>query len=651
MRSDYAMKPKYPYFEDDPNSLGRIRKEQLIPRQHSSIARLLYSQVWRELPLAAVPAPVSGRWLVLTEHTPFCTAVVTAIRDAGADLTEVTDSCCDPYHYGGATVDPSSYEALQRLVQHESGTPLTGVISLWGDSPLANLNLVRALLAAGISPRLFLVTTAAHNPTGTEREINPHGSALWGLGASVASEAPEFSGKLLDLSLSPGKEELAALVRELAATDGEDRIALRGGRRFVSRLVRDGAQTGQARDGFHSGTIDRGMINQTGSYLVTGGLGVLGLAVAARLVDEGCRHLALMGRNAPSTDVAEAVEGLRRTGAQVVVLAGDVADTADVLRIMTELRATMPPLKGIFHAAGLLDDAMLTDMDAQKLDRVMRPKIVGAWNLHRATEQDHLELFVLFSSLTAVTGSPGQANYAAANAALDGFARWRRSRGLAAVSITWGPWGEAGLAAREGKSDRLTARGIRGLAIDAALQALGMVLRASPVEQCVADLDLQRLSSFIPTTGAGLYAEVLSQGADSSGDTATDANRLAPLGQASQAERPAMMLLLVQELAAMVMGQSDPTCIESDRPLQEQGFDSLMTVDLHNLITKTFNVELPVSLLFDYPTPEKIGRFLLEEVLAWPAADKSDSVVSVVGDMTEKTADDLVDEIEQLLRE
>lgn len=642
--------------------MRRLRKEQLLPLQQTSLADLMYRQIWRESPPAGMArAFLNGRWLLLADHAPFCAALAEAIGGAGADLTVLKVSNLDSGHDVGIEVESASYDALQRLVGdlHKDGAPLAGVISLWGDSLHANLDLVQALLAVRIAPRLFLVTRAAHDPTGAESDISPQGAALWGFGASVTSEAPELSTKLLDLSPLPGQDELAALVRELAATDGEDRIALRGGRRFVPRLVRDGAQTGQNRKGGLSGVAGSAMIDPSGAYLVTGGLGALGLAVAGWLVDEGCRHLALMGRSAPSADALAAVERFRLAGAQVAVVTADVAEEADVVRMMTELRAAMPPLKGIFHAAGLLDDAMLADMDAHKLDRVMRPKIAGAWNLHRATEGDDLELFVLFSSLTAVTGSPGQANYAAANAALDGFARWRRSRGLAAVSINWGPWGEAGLSARDGRSDRLTARGIRSIKTDTGLQALAAVLRANPVAQCVADLDLHRLSSFIPTAGAGLYSELFTRGEHPSGDM-SDMLQLDALRQAPPAERTALMLLLVQKLAAMVMGQNDPTRIEGDRPLQEQGFDSLMALELRNFMTKTFNMELPVSLLFDYPTPEKIGRFLLDEALMWSATGKSASIAAGEGesaaarwavvDIAERSADDLVDDIEQLLR-
>jgi len=165
----------------------------------------------------------------------------------------------------------------------------------------------------------------------------------------------------------------------------------------------------------------------------------------------------------------------------------------------------------------------------------------------------------------------------------------------------------------------------------------------------VADLDLPRLASFVPVTGSGLYAELCSDEAESGNERGSTVGHLDLLKLARQDDRPALMLQLIRELAARVMGQNDPDRIESDRPLQEQGFDSLMAVDLRNLIAKTFSVELPVSLLFDYPTPEKIVAFLLDEVLELSGGEKPSPAAPPVAAVTESTADDLVDEIEQLL--
>ncbi len=626
--------------------MRQIRNEYLIQRDDSSITKLLYSQVWRELPPAASAVPLTGKWLVLADKSRFCDPVVKAIRSMGVDLVEMTALPGDYYNNVNSAADPCFFDELQRLLARlcDGDSVLTGIISLGNDSLSINLNLVRALLAANISPRLILVTSAVYNPMSTDSEISPHGAAIWGLGSTIASESPQFSSRLMDLSPIPDSDELAAFINEISAVDGEERMVLRGGRRFVTRLVQNSDKTAQKQRHTSNGVI----VSQSASYLITGGLGVLGIAVAGWLVDEGCRHLVLMGRSEPSPEVATVVEKFRQAGVKVLVVTGDVAHENDVSRIISEIRSTMPLLKGIFHAAGLLDDAMLTDLDLQKLDRVMRPKIEGAWNLHRATEQNSLDIFVLFSSLTAVTGSPGQANYAAANAALDGFARWRRSCGLAAVSINWGPFAEAGLAAQEEKSERLAARGIKSISVETGLLALATILRENFIEQSVADIDLQRLALFIPYSNKGFYTELFANSVTASSGTSRENAHLANLRKVSPEERPAIMLLLLQELAAVVTGQSDPERIEIDRPLQEQGFDSLMAVDLRNLITKTFCVELPVSLLFDYPTIEKIGRFILDDVLNWQ--DGSEAVAApVAAAESEKSADDLVDEIEQLL--
>ncbi|MFA7403846.1 MAG: type I polyketide synthase, partial [Pelobacteraceae bacterium] len=232
-RERYIMNPvREPGGGGTPDRLSVAGDDPVASGTHSALSTLLYRQLWRELPLGGALASPRGRWLVLTDQSPFCSALVAAIKGSGVELTEVA-----------ASTGNLSSEELRRVLEkpHESGSPLTGVISLLGDSLNVNLNLVRALLAARITPRLFLVTAAVHDPTGMEKEIHPEGAAQWGFGASVAAEVPELCCTLLDLSPRPGADELAALLRELAAADAEERIALRGGHRFVARLVRGGA--------------------------------------------------------------------------------------------------------------------------------------------------------------------------------------------------------------------------------------------------------------------------------------------------------------------------------------------------------------------------------------------------------------------------
>ena len=183
-----------------------------------------------------------------------------------------------------------------------------------------------------------------------------------------------------------------------------------------------------------------------GTYLITGGLGALGLLVARRLAEQGAGHLLLLGRRAPSAEAATAIVEMERLGARVTLVQADISQDGSQ-KVLSDTLAGLPPLRGVVHAAGVLDDGVLLDLTSARLAAVLGPKAWGAWNLHRWTRQQPLDFFVLFSSAAALLGSPGQANYAAANAFLDALAHHRHALGLPAVSIAWGPWAGSGMAA------------------------------------------------------------------------------------------------------------------------------------------------------------------------------------------------------------
>jgi myxalamid-type polyketide synthase MxaB len=227
------------------------------------------------------------------------------------------------------------------------------------------------------------------------------------------------------------------------------------------------------------------------TYLITGGLGGLGLDVARWLVEHGARHLALVSRSDPQSAQAERISKLKQMGATVRVCKADLASGVAVERMLAEISTEMPPLRGIFHAAGVLDDGVLQKQNWERFSRVIAPKSAGAWHLHRMTLEHGLDLFVLFSSIASVSGSSGQANYAAANAFLDALAHYRRRRGLPALSINWGPWAEVGMAAKRDQRQlaRSETRGVLPLAPDAALQSLGQVLRERSAQVVVARLN------------------------------------------------------------------------------------------------------------------------------------------------------------------
>ena len=232
----------------------------------------------------------------------------------------------------------------------------------------------------------------------------------------------------------------------------------------------------------------------------SGGLGALGLLFAKQLTSSGAKHLVLLSRSSPKPEVEEQLNELRSSGCDVKAIQCDVSKKEDVETMLTSVRETMPPIRGILHSAGVLDDATIENQSIERFEKVFLPKVSGAWNLHECTLAMGIELdfFVFFSSIASLLGSPGQSNYAAANAALDGLAHYRRSLGLAGVSIQWGAWTAAGMAAERDTVKRLEAQGISGIDNDLGCNALGSILamgKEGPSQVAVLPINWDRFFS------------------------------------------------------------------------------------------------------------------------------------------------------------
>jgi acyl transferase domain-containing protein/NAD(P)-dependent dehydrogenase (short-subunit alcohol dehydrogenase family) len=459
------------------------------------------------------------------------------------------------------------------------------------------------------------------------------------LAAVVLEEPAAVMGMFDDLLAEFSAGRLRPLpVSVFRMADAEEAFRFMAQARHVGKIV-------LSREDEHRRTAieARGLIRADASYLVTGGLGALGLRVARWLVDEGARHLVLAGRREPDHAARSVLGKLESQGAAVQVVQGDITVAADLERIMGA--AARPPLAGIFHAAGLLDDGMIADLDPARIERVMAPKVSGAWRLHEATRHLDLDFFVLFSSVAAIIGNLGQASYAAANAFLDGLAAYRRRLGLAATSINWGPWAETGMAARL-EVDRFIAQGIRSLTPAQGLRTLKHVLAENPVQAVVADIDWPVYGASHGLDGrTGLFAALVTDTGRPKADAAQpDAARniKAELQAALPVEREGVLRLYLQDLVRQTLGYGYGEPIAVDQPLNEQGFDSLMSVDMRNRLNRSLGRVLPASLLFDYPTLDRIARYLLESVLLFddPAS----------GPPAAATPEQLLAEIEMLVR-
>ncbi|MFD7736079.1 type I polyketide synthase, partial [Kitasatospora phosalacinea] len=458
---------------------------------------------------------------------------------------------------------------------------------------------------------------------------NPAAAAVWGLLRSAQTEHP---GRFLLVDLdgpdAPPTEALAA-----AAAGGETQLAFREGRLYAPRLVKSPAPDGTGGPAFGTGTV-----------LLTGGTGTLGRLLARHLVTtHGVRHLLLTSRRGPhAPDATELTTELTTLGAHVTITACDMTDRQAVSELLAE-----HPLTAVVHTAGVLDDATVESLDAERLHAVLRPKVDAAWHLHELTADHDLAAFVLFSSVAGTLGTAGQANYAAANAFLDALARHRHARGLPATSLAWGLWAESsGMTGDLTDADqaRLRRAGLAPLATDRALAAFDAALATGRAGLVAAELDSAGLRSGadggrLPVVFRTLFpAPVRRRAATAApeGDSWADWLRALPAPEREQA-----LLGLLRSQVATVLGHARAGTVPVERAFNELGFSSLSAVELRNRLNEATGLRLPASVLFDHPTVASLADRLRTELLgtaeelpptaqtARPAAD--DEPIAVIG--------------------
>jgi hypothetical protein len=345
--------------------------------------------------------------------------------------------------------------------------------------------------------------------------------------------------------------------------------------------------------------------------------------VARHLAEQGARHLALVGRSEPPADTHSLIAALEGQGVRVAVIRADVSQPADVARLLAAIDETMPPLRGVVHGAGVLDDGVLLQQNWDRFRTVMAPKIDGSWLLHTLTAGRALDFFVLFSTSVAVLGAAGQANHAAANAFIDALAHHRRALGQPAMSINWGPWTEVGAASERNLSEHFADQGYGGIPVEVGLDLFGSLLNDPPAQ--VAVLPIQWPRYFERAEGRRkdpFFATVLTQreAAPAAAEAPAPSSQpriLRDLAEATPTRQRSLLIDYVQERAAAVLG-AEQSQLDARRPLNELGLDSLTAVELRNLLGRGLDLKrpLPATLVFDYPTVEAIADYLSRDVLA-----------------------------------
>jgi acyl transferase domain-containing protein/acyl-CoA synthetase (AMP-forming)/AMP-acid ligase II/acyl carrier protein len=392
-------------------------------------------------------------------------------------------------------------------------------------------------------------------------------------------------------------------------------------------------------------------IRADGTYLITGGLGGLGQAVTEWLVRQGARYLVLMSRSGASAAAEPVLAALKQAGIRVEVARGDVASESDVARILADIDRTMPPLRGIVHAAGVLDDGILPQLDQERFRTVLAPKVAGAWNLHAQTLAAPLDFFVLFSSAASVLGSPGQGNYAAGNAFLDALAHYRCSLGRPALSINWGPWAEVGMAARGDLNGRLARQGIGSIVPAQGLRVLDRLLKQDAAQVGVMPINWRQWSKFFPAIEEspllGPLVQAETAGAvDGKGAGEKNHAMRAALLAAEPAERQRLLETHLQKEIARVLGL-EPSKLDLNQPLNTVGLDSLMAIELKNRVETSLGLELPMMALIQGPSIAQLATQLLEQGLGGAAGPAPTGPASAA-EVASEQAQEMLAKVDQL---
>ncbi len=599
--------PAYPY-QRQHYWLERHATPGSAPRE---AARDIYETEWRLSRRGASAKAARVSWNVAGDDGSASERMAAALDHCGIPVLPATD---------GARGLIWLAEGLP-----EEGPPATGMRILRTVMAMAQEFIRRP---SGEPARLWFVTRGAIATGGAPACPGFAQSPLWGMFRSVAMEHPELSCVRVDLDAKA--PDYHALAEEIANWDGEEEIALHAAGRYVPRLA-----TVTTASSAHAAEE---RVRATATYLITGGMGGLGLQSAEWLAREGARTIVLVGRRAPSAHAAEIIQTLRGQCVRIEIRHADVADVNQLSAVFEEIERGFPPLAGILHTAGVLDDGIFLEQTWPRLEKVFRSKAAGAWNLHQLTAGKALDFLVLFSSVASLTGSPGQSGYAAANAFLDALAHYRHGLGLAALSVNWGAWAGSGMASRVAESGRQRVLpGILPMTAERCFAALELGLADGRPQLAIADADWSHwnpaprlLSPFLPQGEAPRAA-------------ARETEILSRLESAPPARRRTILVEFLRGEVAAILGlDASGPYLDERQPVLRMGMDSLMTVQFRNRLAAALERPLSATLIFDHPTIGALADFLNRDCKSEEDLPQPDKLLQELEGLSDDEAEELL---------
>ena len=375
----------------------------------------------------------------------------------------------------------------------------------------------------------------------------------------------------------------------------------------------------------------------TGTYLITGGMGAIGLEVAQWLTTKGVTDIILLGRNGVKPELQTKLQKLIQN-ANLTLIKADISSTSQLAQSLLQIESSLPPLRGVIHCAGVLDDGVIADRDWNSFTKVLAPKVQGAWNLHELTQKYDLESFILFSSASSLLGSAGQANYCAANAFLDALAHARRSQGLPAIAINWGVWQDTGLASDIQTINSLKQKGVDAIEPSQAIDILEQLLSDSPAQIGVIPIDWERYNN--PVTSFDRYP-IHSQAFV----TKTDLKQ--QLVSADPSQRLERAIAQISQQVGNILGIEKIEEIDLDLGFSELGLDSLASVELRNKVQSSYDLKLSATAIFDYSSIKALANYLLTlifetDIASETTKNETDSLFNRVENLTDEEAETLL---------
>ncbi len=608
----------------------------------------LYQLQWQpkivEQTVKPLTSNFAGKWLIFAEnHKNLAKELVALFQSSNRSYIVVSpgSSYSISTDKTQAWINPESFEDYQQFlhdVASDHQIPCCGIIHLWSlNTELANnsINILDTSQKLGYqsillllqslntitwseTPKIWLVTRGAQPVKANVTDINLASSLLWGMGRAMALEHPEWFGGLIDLDPEAPIEETSILFQSICQSDADKQIAFRDGKCYVPRLIPQPISEKPVRS-------LQWRLNA--SYLITGGLGDLGLQVARWMVQQGAKNLILLGRTKlpPASEWKQittdshiakkiiAIQELQELGANVIYASVDVGNEKEISSFIQQIKKDkFPQIRGIIHLAGELRDKTILKLNKTTFAEALHPKVLGAWLLHKLFADADIDFFVLFSSAASLLGSAGQANYTAANTFLDALSHYRHAQGKPAISINWGTWAEMGMALRTKASGYFDPSILGSMTIEQGLAALNYLLQQNLPQVGVLPINWAQWQQVYPNfSQSPLFAYIFNLTLNTTTSVLTRGTILAAKPQ----ERLSLIETFMHHEAAKVL-RILPSKLDIHLPLNQSGLDSLMAIELKNNIETALGIVVPLVKFIEGNSTAQLAIEILEQLMA-----------------------------------